>query len=105
MRKLYSAESIILVAHLRNVLEAAGISATIRNDRLAGALGEIPFTECWPELWIQHSGDALRAQAIIAEELRRPATNGSWTCGRCGEVLGNQFSDCWRCASEIEVGK
>lgn len=103
MRKLYSAESIILIAHLRNVLDAAGISAVIRNDRLAGALGEIPFTECWPELWIQHSGDTLRAQAIIAEELQRPVTRESWICPQCGEILGGQFSECWRCAADVEV--
>lgn len=102
MRKLYSAESIILIAHLRNVLEAAGIPASIRNDRLAGALGEIPFTECWPELWIRHTGDTLRAQAIIAEELNHPAARDSWTCPGCGEVLGGQFSDCWRCAADVD---
>lgn len=102
MRKLYSAESIVLIAHLRNVLEAAGIPAVIRNDRLAGALGEIPFTECWPELWIRHPIDTLRAQAILAEELHRPATRPSWTCAGCGEVLDGQFSECWHCAGDAE---
>jgi hypothetical protein len=103
MRKLYSAESILLIAHLRNVLEAEGIAAFIRNDRLAGALGEIPFTECWPELWIRNPGDVLRARALITDELHRPVARESWTCSRCGEVLGGQFSDCWRCAGELEV--
>lgn len=105
MRKLYSAESIILIAHLRNVLQTAGIAAFIRNDRLWGALGEIPFTECWPELWIQHSGDALTARALIEQELQAPREASYWVCESCGERLAAQFSDCWRCtpaADELE---
>lgn len=100
MRKLYSAESIIVIAHLRNVLEAAGIPALIRNDRLLGVMGEIPFTECWPELWVRNEGDILRARALIDAELQAPLAAESWTCGQCGENLDGQFSDCWRCAGE-----
>lgn len=103
MRKLYSAESIIVVAHLRNVLQAAGIAAFIRNDRLWGALGEIPFTECWPELWIQYPGDTLAARALIEQELQCSTRESSfWTCPHCGERLAAQFSDCWRCAPAVE---
>lgn len=101
MRKLYSAESIIVIAHLRNVLEAGGIPALIRNDRLLGAMGEIPFTECWPELWVCKEGDILRARALIDAELQAPIETESWTCGQCGEKLDGQFSECWRCAGEM----
>jgi len=98
MLKVYSAESIVLVAHLRNLLQNAGIRAHIRNERLAGALGEIPFLECWPELWIEHPGDALRARAIIEMELDAPQEVPSpWICRGCGESIGGQFTECGRC--------
>ena len=41
MRKVHTAESTIEAAHLRNVLEADGIACFVRNDRLAGVIGEI----------------------------------------------------------------
>ena len=69
MRKVHTAESIIEIAHLRNVLESAGIACEVRNDRLGGVVGEIPFVECWPELWVRRPGDVLRARGLIDEAL------------------------------------
>lgn len=99
---MHAAESVIEVAHLRNVLESAGIPCEVRNDRLAGAMGEIPFVECWPELWVRSAGDVLRARGLIDEALR-PATDAeAWTCPRCAERIEPQFAQCWRCAAEAE---
>ena len=47
------------------MLETAGIACEIRNDRLAGALGEIPFVECWPELWVVDNIYVLKAQELL----------------------------------------
>jgi hypothetical protein len=101
LRKVHTADSLLEVAHLRNVLEQAGIASIVRNERLAGALGEIPFVECWPELWVLRNGDALRARGLI--NLARSATAGAhkapeWTCPDCGERVEGQFEACWRCA-------
>ena len=41
MRRVHTAESTIEIAHLRNVLESEGIACIVRNDRLAGVMGEI----------------------------------------------------------------
>jgi hypothetical protein len=100
MRKVHTAESVIEIAHLRNVLESAGIACVVRNDRLSGVLGEIPFVECWPELWIQESGQELRARGLIEQALRPRPSGRPWTCPRCGERIEAQFSECWRCAAE-----
>ena len=102
MRKVHTAESTIEIAHLRNLLECEGITCIVRNDRLAGVIGEIPFVECWPELWVTEPGQALRARGLIEQALRpRPAGN-DWTSAGCGEHMGAQFSDCWRCAGAAE---
>jgi len=101
MRKIYSAESIVEISHLRNVLESAGIRCQIRNDRLSGAVGEIPFVECWPELWLVDERDALRAKGVLDAEFARQARPGqSWTCEECGETIEGQFAECWRCAAK-----
>jgi hypothetical protein len=97
MRKVYTAESLVEIAHLRNVLEAAGIRCTVRNDRLAGVVGEIPFVECWPELWIRNPADLLRARELIAELTRAGPSGPAWTCADCGESIEPQFAVCWKC--------
>jgi hypothetical protein len=102
MRKVHTAESIIEIAHLRNVLESAGIACEVRNDRLGGALGEIPFVECWPQLWVRQTGDVLRARGLIDQALRPVDDATAWQCAGCGERIEAQFAQCWRCAAESE---
>jgi hypothetical protein len=81
------------------VLETDGIACVIRNDRLAGALGEIPFVECWPELWVVENAFLLRARELIAAaQGAGPIRMDAWTCERCGERQDAQFDECWRCA-------
>jgi hypothetical protein len=100
MRKIYSAESIVEISHLRNILESTGIRCLVRNDRLSGAVGEIPFVECWPELWLLDERDALRAKGVLDAEFARQARPGkNWTCETCGETIEGQFAECWRCAA------
>ena len=102
MRKVHTADSTIEVAHLRNVLEAEGIACFVRNERLAGVIGEIPFIECWPELWVAESGQELRARGLIEQALRPRPVGDPWVCPGCGEHLDAQFSECWRCAGDAE---
>ena len=99
MHRVYTAESLVEVAHVRNVLETAGIRCVLRNDRLAGVLGEIPFVECWPELWVETPGEERRARALIAEALRKGPAGPPWDCPGCGERIEPQFAVCWRCGA------
>ena len=99
MRKVHSAESILEIAHLRNLLEREGIECFVLNERLAGALGEIPFIECWPELWVREDGQERHARRLIGQALAPHPGGETWTCPRCGERIEPQFSDCWNCAA------
>jgi hypothetical protein len=102
MRKVHTAESIIEIAHLRNLLEAADIACEVRNDRLGGVVGEIPFVECWPELWVRDTGDVLRARGLIDTALRPATESEAWTCPDCDERIEPQFAQCWHCAAVPE---
>ena len=97
MQKVFSHESLVLVSHVRNLLDGAGISTIIKNERLSGALGEIPYLETWPELWVVNVADTDRARALIAEALVEAPSTPSWTCKQCGEVNEGQFAVCWQC--------
>ena len=103
MRKVHTAESIIEIAHLRNVLEQAGIACYVRNERLGGAAGEIPFVECWPELWVLRNGDTLNARGLIDTARAEAVPSPEWTCRSCGECLEGQFDACWRCSTPGEA--
>jgi hypothetical protein len=90
---------LIQVAHARNVLLTAGIPSELRNQYLAGALGDLPMLETWPQLFVDDADEqvALRALARAAA-----APSGApWTCDRCGEVLEPQFTQCWRCGASV----
>jgi hypothetical protein len=95
MKRVFRAASLIQVAHARNVLLAAGIHSELRNQYLAGALGDLPMLETWPQLFVDDSDEqpALRA---LAHAATAPAGD-SWNCRECGEVLEPQFTSCWRC--------
>jgi hypothetical protein len=94
MKRVYSSHNQILVHHFRNVLEAEGIRTELRNLSLSSAMGELPPAECQAELWVSKK-DSERAEEV----LRRPITGPEWTCGRCGEISGPQFAQCWKCGA------
>jgi hypothetical protein len=50
---------------LKSLLEKADIPCMIRNEYLSMALGELPPTECSPELWILKDEDYPRAKEIV----------------------------------------
>ena len=100
MKRIYSSHDRLAVHHARNLLEAEGIRAVVRNDILASAMGELPPAECQAELWVR-APDAERAEALL---YRKTPAEGDlpWTCGRCGEKSEPQFTQCWRCGAYRE---
>jgi len=100
MKKVYSAENLVMAGHVRSLLQQAGIDCEIRNQNLAGAVGELPPFECWPEVWIYDDGDYDKAMEVIRQALAGKNVGPSWRCVTCGEVIEGQFSQCWRCGSE-----
>lgn len=98
-RCVYRAATVPDAHHVRNLLASAGIEAVLRNDRLWSALGEIPFVEAWPQVWVADERDAPRARRVLDELERGPAA-AAWTCPHCDEWLEGQFTACWRCGAE-----
>jgi hypothetical protein len=97
MKRIATADSLAEIGHLRNVLEQVGIGCTVKNEQLSGALGEVPFLECLPELWVLNDEDFDRAERLIAE-LRRESPGGqNWRCAHCDEENEAQFAACWNC--------
>lgn len=102
MKKLLSTPSLVHAAHCRNVLEAAGIRAELRNVWLAGASGDIPFQESAPQVWLVDEAMEAEAQAVLAAASNPPA-GPRWQCADCGEWHDAQFGSCWQCGSHHEA--
>jgi hypothetical protein len=94
MQKIYTDQTLLMVTHMKNLLEVAHINSELRNEFLAGGVGELSFIDAWPELWVAYE-DVAGAKQLIAADLESSKGN-DWQC-TCGEANGAAFSSCWAC--------
>jgi len=91
---------------LKERLASEGIVCLVRNDELSTALGEIPFVECYPELWVVDDEVYPRAHLLLEQWLgETDQRQETWCCLGCGEVLEGQFDSCWQCGREKSKAK
>jgi hypothetical protein len=95
VRRVFSSYNQTAVYHARNLLEQAGIETLVRNAALSSAMGELPPAECQAEVWVLDEAHVQRAEAILS---MKSAPGPDWTCA-CGEKLGAQFTQCWKCGA------
>jgi Putative prokaryotic signal transducing protein len=95
LKRVFSSYNQTAVYHARNLLENAGIETLVKNAILSSAMGELPPAECQAELWVVNDSDTPRAEEILSQQT---SPGPDWTCA-CGEKLGAQFTQCWRCGA------
>jgi hypothetical protein len=95
LKRIYSSFNRIAVHHARNLLDAAGIRAVVKNEYLSSAMGDLPPAECQAEVWLLDERDLARAQELL---FNRQPSGEQWACA-CGERLGAQFTQCWQCGA------
>jgi hypothetical protein len=101
MKSLSTSLNLIEVHHLKNLLESAGIRCRLRNESLSTLAGEVPFTECAPQLLLDRESDFESAQEILRQwRGAAPSRHPAWTCQRCGNHIEGQFTACWCCGNE-----
>ena len=99
MKRVYSAEYGLMTEHIKDILQEEGINCVMKNLNLAGAVGEIPPIECWPEVWILEDEDYDRASSIVEDLIKdSDEYRSSWVC-QCGEKIEGQFTACWSCGT------
>ena len=99
MKKVYSAENVVMAGHVESLLQEAGINCFIKNQNLSGAMGELPPLECWPEVWINDDSLETKAKNIIDQTVRQAEPGPQWLC-ECGELIEGQFGSCWNCGRD-----
>jgi anaerobic ribonucleoside-triphosphate reductase len=107
MKRIFSSQNPMVIHLMKNLLELEGIMAIVRNENLTTALGGIPATECWVELWILDESREAEARDIIRKEQKSEDTamTWPWICSRCGENIEGQFTECWNCGESRSTAK
>lgn len=101
MQRVYAAANLTEAYLILHRLQQAGIAARVFNEHALGALGEIPFTHAYPELWVDDDGDAPRARSVIETYERAAVETTPWVCPACGESNPPAFETCWRCSAAV----
>ena len=97
MKRIYASLNLADLHHAKNLLDSVGIRTVVKNELLSSAIGQLPFTECQPELWLADEADVERARRLLVEGPLGPAQKGDvWQCD-CGEIQEAQFTQCWHC--------
>ena len=99
MKKLTSAPTTVTIHHYKNLLAAEGIRSVIRNEHFGSILGEMPFTDTWPQLWVVNDLDYERALQLIGDDALAESPAEEWRCAKCGETNEGQFAACWNCGT------
>ena len=102
MKRVFSSFNLAAVHHARNLLEADGIRAVVKNELLSSAMGELPPAECQAEVWVLREADAERAEAALRQYHASVPRGPAWTCAHCNERSEAQFTQCWRCGAYRE---
>ncbi len=93
----FSPHERVLAGLLKERLGQEGIACLLRNEELFAAMGELPFLELRPELWVVDAEVLPRARLLIAGWLHPEREERPWCCPGCGEELEGQFGGCWKC--------
>jgi hypothetical protein len=92
------------VGQMQSLLESHGIKTFIRNQYGSSVMGEVPFVEVVPQLFVLRDSDVERAMALLQLDLPRTATADDWVCPECGVEVEGQFDRCWKCGLGRDEG-
>lgn len=104
MIKVYENFDFSRVGQMQSLLESHGISTFIRNQYGSSVMGEVPFVEVVPQLFVLRDGDAGRARDILENESPPLEVVADWTCPDCGAEVEGQFGSCWNCGASPVKG-
>jgi hypothetical protein len=97
MIKVFESFDFSRVGQLQSLLESQGIRTFLKNEFGSSVVGELPFVEVVPQLFVLEQSDLARAQELIEQETRGNAPGEDWICPDCGAEVDGGFSRCWKC--------
>jgi hypothetical protein len=102
MIKVFENFELSIVGRVQSVLEASGIRTFLKNEFASGAVGELPFVEICPQLFVLKAADVPEANRLIRslepDQSSPPAA--AWKCTECDAEVDAEFAVCWQCGAE-----
>jgi len=92
------------VGQMQSLLESHGIKTFIRNQYGSSVMGEVPFVEVVPQLFVLRESDVRRAIELLQLDLPAEAAGSDWICPECGVDVDAQFGQCWKCGLGRDEG-
>ncbi len=98
MKRVHIAPTLLDAQLVVDALSSLGIATHILNANAAGALGEVPFLQAQPEVWVVDDTREQQAREVLADFLNvKPSAEK--VCPHCGEHNPGNFLSCWQCRS------
>ena len=88
------------VGQMQSLLESHGIATFIRNQYGSSVMGEVPFVEVVPQLFVLREADVARAIELLKLDSPAATVGGDWVCPECGAEVEGNFRRCWNCGLE-----
>ena len=102
MQRVYTAGTLIEAHLIQQMLKAESIKALVFNENAQGALGELPTTETWPEVWIEDNSCEQLARSIIKHYDSSTSSEMCRRCEQCEEENPSNFELCWSCGVNLD---
>lgn len=103
MFKIYSAGNIQDAYLVQGLLNEAGIETRILNEFAQGGVGEIPFTQAYPEIWLINESDIKKANKLLSHFESRHQQIEELICNQCNETNPDTFEACWHCGNPLKT--
>lgn len=100
MKRVHIAPTLLDAQLAADALSSLGIANHIFNANAAGALGEVPFMQAQPEIWVEDESEAARACEALAGLLNALPRVEKF-CPHCGEANPGNFLSCWHCGHAL----
>lgn len=100
MRRVHIAPTLLDAQLISDTLSSLGIPNRILNVHASGALGDLPFLQAQPEIWIDDDAQVARAHEAL-QHLRSASAGDGASCPRCGETNPGNFLSCWNCGGAL----
>ena len=99
MKRVFRAGSLLEAQLVSDMLTSLGIANHILNAYAVGAMGDLPYSQTSPEVWVEDPAQEARATEVIAS-LDAPL-QADKLCPHCGETNPGNFLSCWQCHSAL----
>jgi hypothetical protein len=94
--KVYESFNISQVGQAASLLNSEGIETFVRNEFASSVMGEVPFVEVCPQLFILDASEEERALDLL-QPFAHQSPAPDWKCKKCNVEVDGSFGQCWNC--------